>query len=134
MLLAGTLAAIAQEQTGPQNRRPRVDPEADCNKHAGGASHGGGQAAAREKAGVTQRQKEYLEKRFDLSGETHSTFTMAGGRKNVPGGARARLQDGLTWEQLGQMITLQNFEQMFQDVFTPFQLEGLRLLLQKTRA
>lgn len=34
----------------------------------------------------------------------------------------------------GQMITLQNFEAMFQDVLTPFQLEGLRLLLQKTTA
>jgi cytochrome c peroxidase len=32
----------------------------------------------------------------------------------------------------GQMITLQNFEAMFQDVLTPFQMEGLRLLLQKT--
>ena len=32
------------------------------------------------------------------------------------------------------MITLQNFEAMFQDVLTPFQLEGLRLLLQKTTA
>lgn len=34
----------------------------------------------------------------------------------------------------GQMITLQNFEAIFQDVLTPFQLEGLRLLLQKTTA
>jgi cytochrome c peroxidase len=34
----------------------------------------------------------------------------------------------------GQLITLQNFETMFQDVLTPFQLEGLRLLLQKTTA
>jgi cytochrome c peroxidase len=34
----------------------------------------------------------------------------------------------------GQLITLQNFEGMFQDVLTPFQLEGLRLLLQKTTA
>ena len=34
----------------------------------------------------------------------------------------------------GQMITLQNFESMFQDVLTPFQMEGLRLLLQKTTA
>jgi cytochrome c peroxidase len=32
------------------------------------------------------------------------------------------------------MITLQNFEAMFQDVLTPFQMEGLRLLLQKTTA
>ena len=34
----------------------------------------------------------------------------------------------------GQLITLQNFELMFQDVLTPFQMEGLRLLLQKTTA
>lgn len=34
----------------------------------------------------------------------------------------------------GQLITLQNFEAMFQDVLTPFQIEGLRLLLQKTTA
>jgi cytochrome c peroxidase len=34
----------------------------------------------------------------------------------------------------GQLITLQNFEHMFQDILTPFQLEGLRLLLQKTTA
>jgi cytochrome c peroxidase len=34
----------------------------------------------------------------------------------------------------GQLITLQNFEVVFQDVLTPFQLEGMRLLLQKTTA
>lgn len=34
----------------------------------------------------------------------------------------------------GQLITVENFEAMFQDVLTPFQLEGLRLLLQKTTA
>ena len=34
----------------------------------------------------------------------------------------------------GQLITLQNFEQLFQDVLTPFQMEGMRLLLQKTTA
>lgn len=34
----------------------------------------------------------------------------------------------------GQLITLQNFESLFQDVLTPFQIEGLRLLLQKTTA
>lgn len=34
----------------------------------------------------------------------------------------------------GQLLTLQNFEAHFQDVLTPFQLEGLRLLLQKTVA
>ncbi len=32
----------------------------------------------------------------------------------------------------GQLITLQNFETLFQDVLTPFQLEGMRLLLEKT--
>lgn len=34
----------------------------------------------------------------------------------------------------GKLITLQNFEELFQDVLTPFQLEGMRLLLQKTTA
>ena len=34
----------------------------------------------------------------------------------------------------GQLITLQNFEILFQDILTPFQMEGLRLLLQKTTA
>jgi cytochrome c peroxidase len=34
----------------------------------------------------------------------------------------------------GQLITLQNFESLLQDVITPFQMEGLRLLLQKTTA
>lgn len=34
----------------------------------------------------------------------------------------------------GEIITLQNFETLFQDVLTPFQLEGMRLLLEKTTA
>jgi cytochrome c peroxidase len=34
----------------------------------------------------------------------------------------------------GELITLQNFEAKFADVLTPFQMEGLRLLLQKTTA
>ncbi len=34
----------------------------------------------------------------------------------------------------GQLIELQNFERIFQDVLTPFQMEGMRLLLQKTTA
>jgi cytochrome c peroxidase len=34
----------------------------------------------------------------------------------------------------GKLITLQNFEAMLGDVLTPFQLEGMRLLLQKTTA
>jgi cytochrome c peroxidase len=34
----------------------------------------------------------------------------------------------------GQLITLQNFETILGEVVTPFQLEGLRLLLQKTTA
>jgi cytochrome c peroxidase len=34
----------------------------------------------------------------------------------------------------GQLVTLQNFESLFTDVMTPFQLEGMRLLLQKTTA
>jgi cytochrome c peroxidase len=34
----------------------------------------------------------------------------------------------------GKLITLENFEEMFADVMTPFQLEGLRLCLEKTTA
>ena len=34
----------------------------------------------------------------------------------------------------GQLITLENFETLFQDVLTPFQMEGLKFLLEKTPA
>jgi cytochrome c peroxidase len=163
-----------------------------------------------DKAEVMKKAKEYLEKRYDLSGKTDPRVTMSGGRKPVPVGPTARLADGLTWEALGkmspdeirkrkafpyvplwhplqevggmvfppvqtkvvdglervdvefdlpeaylpefppplfltsrpdlgdvsrgQLITLQNFETLLQDVCTPFQLEGLKLLLQKTPA
>ncbi len=159
---------------------------------------------------ITERQRKYLESRFDLSGKTDPKVTMSGGRKPVPVGPTARLPEGMTWEKLsqmtpdeirerdlfpyaplwhplqevggmvfpqvqtkvveglervdvefdlpdaylpefppplfltsrpdlgdvskGQLITLQNFESLFQDVLSPFQLEGMRLLLQKTTA
>jgi cytochrome c peroxidase len=159
---------------------------------------------------VMRRQREYLDKRYDLSGKTDPDVKMSGGRKNIPVGPTARLPEGVTWDQIGQMspdemkrrkafpyvplwhplqevggmvfppvqikvvdglervdvefdlpeaylpefppamfitprpdlgdvskgqlITLQNFETIFADVLTPFQLEGMRLLLQKTTA
>jgi cytochrome c peroxidase len=163
-----------------------------------------------DRAEVKERQKEYLEKRFDLSGRTDPMVTMSGGKKRIPIGPTARLAEDVTWESLGRMtpdeiregdlfpytplwhplqdiggmvfpevqtklvtglervdvefdlpeayipefppamflttrpdlgdvshgklITLQNFETMLQDVLTPFQMEGMRLLLQKTTA
>jgi cytochrome c peroxidase len=163
-----------------------------------------------DKAKVMERQKKYLESRFDLSGKTDPKATMSGGRKRLAVGPTPRLPAGVTWEDLGKMapeemrrrklfpyaplwhplqevggmvfpqvqtkvvdglervdvdfdlpdaylpefppplfvttrpdlgdvakgklITLQNFEALFQDVLTPFQLEGLRLLLEKTTA
>jgi cytochrome c peroxidase len=159
---------------------------------------------------VMKRQAQYLNERYDLSGRTHPTVTMSGGKKRIPVGPTARLRGGVTWDALGkmspneirsrnlfpyaplwhplqevggmvfpevqtklvdglerleigfdlpeafipefppamfltsrpdvgdaskgQLITLQNFETIFQDVLTPFQLEGMRLLLQKTTA
>ena len=159
---------------------------------------------------VMKKAREYLSQRYDLSGKTDPNTKMSGGRKNVPMGPTARLPQGLTWEQVGnmspddmrkrrafpytplhhplqevggmvfpdvqikvvqglervdvgfdlpepyipefppplfltsrpdlgdvskgQLITLQNFEAIFQDVLTPFQLEGLKLLLEKTTA
>ncbi len=160
------------------------------------------------KDAVMQKQKQYLEQRYDLSGRTHPSLRMSGGRKAIPVGPTARLSQGVTWESLGQMtpeeirqknlfpytplwhplqdvggmvfppvqtkvqdglervevgfdlpdaylpefppalflttrpdlgdvskgqlITQQNFEGLFHEVLTPFQMEGLRLLLQKT--
>jgi cytochrome c peroxidase len=159
---------------------------------------------------VAKRQRALLEKRYDLSGRTHPTITMSGGRKKIPVGPTARLPQGVTWDQLGEMtpeqmrerdlfpytplhhplqdvggmvfptvqtkaveglervdvlfdlpevyipefppplflttrpdlgdvskgqvISLQNFERILNEVCTPFQLEGMRLLLQKTTA
>lgn len=220
LLLVGTgLTAEAQQQderrpgpTEPQNRQPDTGPDAlrqePTNTTEPRPTAEGKPLPDRDE--ITARQNEYLEKRFDLSGKTHPEITMSGGRKHIPVGPTARLPEGVTWEQLGEMspeemrekdlfpyaplwhplqevggmvfpsvqtevveglervdvefdlpeaylpefppaifvttrpdlgdiskgqlVTLQNFEVLFQDVLTPFQLEGMRLLLQKTTA
>jgi cytochrome c peroxidase len=213
-LLLATAAppAAAQERAAqPQNRAPATGPDI-LKQEPTNTKEARPQAASTklpDKSKVAAQQKEYLESRFDLSGRTHDV-TMSGGKKKVPAGPTARLKEGTTWEQLGQMrpeeikqknlfpyaplwhplqevggmvfppvqvkvveglervdvefdlpevfipefppalflttrpdlgdvsrgqlITLQNFEENFQDVLTPFQMEGLRLLLQKTTA
>ena len=191
-------------------------PPQDKQKAGGPAAAGeparptaGGQPLP-DRAEVMKKAKEYLEKRYDLSGKTDPRVTMSGGRKPVPVGPTARLPEGVTWDALarlspdeiktrkafpyvplwhplqdiggmvfppaqtkvvdgleradvefdlpeaytpefppplfltsrpdlgdvskGQLITLQNFESLLGEVCTPFQLEGLKLLLQKTAA
>jgi cytochrome c peroxidase len=196
---AALLAALGLTAGGQQPESRPADP----------APTAGGKPLP-DRAEVAKKQREYLEKRYDLSGKTDPNTKMSGGRKNVPVGPTARLPDGVSWEELakmspddikakkvfpyvplwhpfqdiggmvfppaqikvvdglervdiefdlpeayipefppplfltsrpdlgdvtkGQLVTLQNFEGMFQDVLTPFQLEGLKLLLQKTPA
>src|SRR5438067_1526777 len=52
---------------------------------------------------VMRKQREYLAARYDLSGRTDPEVKMSGGRKAVPVGPTAKLPEGVTWEQLGQM-------------------------------
>lgn len=56
--------------------------------------------AARPK--LDQRQRELLEKRYDLSDQP-SDVMMSGERKAVQQGVRVRLPEGVTWEQLAEM-------------------------------
>jgi cytochrome c peroxidase len=200
-------------QQQPQNRQDPTGPDLLRQPDATNTSEprplANGQPLP-DKGPVMQKQREYLEQRYDLSGKTDPNVKMSGGRKNIPVGPTARLPQGVTWGQLGgmspdeirrqkifpytplhhplqeiggmvfpqvqtkavpglervdvefdlpeafipefppamflttrpdlgdvsrgQLITLQNFEHVFQDVMTPFQLEGMRLLLQKTTA
>lgn len=159
---------------------------------------------------ITRQQAEYLQQRFDLTGRSHPTMKMSGGRKHVPMGPTARLAPGITWDRLarmspaeikrraafpftplwhpaqdrggmvfptvqtrvmagldrndmihdlphaylpefpaplyltsrpdlgdvsqGQLITAQNVDALLRDVLTPTQLEGAKLMLQKTAA
>jgi cytochrome c peroxidase len=199
-------------QQQPQNRQPASGPDIlkqEPTNTSEPRPMAGGKPLP-EKGPVMQKQQEYLKQRYDLTGKTDPNLKMSGGRKNVPVGPTARLPQGMTWEQLGnmspdemkkrrafpytplhhplqdvggmvfpdvqtkvvqglervdvgfdipeayipefppamflttrpdlgdvskgQLITLQNFEHVLQDVLTPFQMEGMRLLLQKTTA
>ncbi len=200
LLVVAGCAALAQD-TKPRARPPASGSEARPTAE-------GKPLPNRDE--VMARQRQYLQQRFDLSGKTHPTIRMSGGRKPIPVGPTARLAPGMTWETLGalspddirqknafpyaplwhplqdvggmvfpevqtkvvdglervdvafdlpeayipefppalflttrpdlgdvskgQLITLQNFEALFQDVLTPFQMEGMRLMLQKTTA
>jgi cytochrome c peroxidase len=210
ILGVATCAALAQTASEPRNKQTASGPDIlkaePSNASEPRPTANGKPLPNREE--VMRKQRQYLERRYDLSGRTHPTVRMSGGRKAIPVGPTARLPQGVTWEALGQMspqeirqknlfpfvplwhplqevggmvfppvqlkvqdglervdvafdlpdaylpefppalflttrpdlgdvskgqlITMQNFETMFQDVLTPFQLEGLRLLLQKT--
>ncbi|WP_257448128.1 cytochrome B6 [Archangium lipolyticum] len=205
-------AALAQDTGKPRNKQPASGSDIlksePSNTSEARPNASGKPLPNRDE--VTRKQRQYLEQRYDLSGRTHPTLRMSGGRKAVPVGPTARLPQGVTWDALGQMspeemrqkklfpytplwhpiqevggmvfppvqtkvvdglervdvafdlpdaylpefppalfittrpdlgdvskgqlITLQNFETLFQDVLTPFQMEGMRLLLQKTTA
>ncbi|QRN99068.1 cytochrome B6 [Archangium violaceum] len=205
-------AALAQDTGKPRNKQPASGPDI-LKSEPSNTSEARPNASGKplpDRDEVTRKQRQYLEQRYDLSGRTHPTLRMSGGRKAVPVGPTARLPQGVTWDALGQMspeemrqkklfpytplwhplqevggmvfppvqtkvvdglervdvafdlpdaylpefppalfittrpdlgdvskgqlITLQNFETLFQDVLTPFQMEGMRLLLQKTTA
>nr|MBA2557071.1 cytochrome B6 [Chloroflexota bacterium] len=54
-----------------------------------------------EKPAIEARQRELLERRYDLRDEP-SGSAMSGGRRQVQRGVRVRLSEGVTWEQLAQ--------------------------------
>jgi cytochrome c peroxidase len=60
------------------------------------------QKMSAEKPKVMQRHRKLLESRYDLSNKPHPGVTMTRG-KAVQGGVRARLPQGVTWEQLGSL-------------------------------
>lgn len=66
-----------------------------------------------EKAGIAQRQQEFLESRYDLSDRPAQGVTMTRG-KPVQAGVRVKLPKGTTWEQLAGMTAQQIRER---DVF-----------------
>jgi len=55
------------------------------------------------KAGVMERQRQLLSRRYDLSDRAMEGVMMSGGRKAVQGGVRVKLPEGLTWDQLAAM-------------------------------
>src|SRR5438105_784678 len=79
--LAATLALSAAEQ--PRNKQPASGPDRlKSDPTAGGK-------ALPDRAEVAKKQRDYLEKRYDLSGKTDPNTKMSGGRKNVPVGPTA---------------------------------------------
>ncbi len=54
------------------------------------------------KSKFMERQKELLERRYDLS-DRSSDVMMSGGRKAVQQGVRVKLPEGMTWERLNAM-------------------------------
>ncbi len=56
-----------------------------------------------EKSAVEQKQRELLERRYDLADRAVPGLMMSGGRKAVQGGVRVKLPRGVTWEQLAGM-------------------------------
>ena len=53
------------------------------------------------KADLQEKQKSLLERRYDLSDQP-SDVKMSGGRRAVQQGVRVKLQEGVTWEDLGE--------------------------------
>jgi cytochrome c peroxidase len=212
LLLVAGCAALAQGSNTPRNKqqasgtdlpKSSLAPTSEPRPTAEGKP-------LPDRDEVMKRQSQYLSQRYELSGRTHPTVKMSGGRKAIPVGPTARLGQGVTWESLaqmspedirnknlfpytplhhplqdvggmvfpavqtkvvdglervdvgfdlpeayipefppalflttrpdlgdvskGQLVTLQNFETLFHEVLTPFQMEGMRLLLQKTTA
>ncbi|WP_447968152.1 cytochrome B6 [Nitrospira sp. M1] len=56
-----------------------------------------------QKKEVMAQHMNIINKRYDLSGRTHPTVTMSGGRKHIPVGPTAKLKDGVTWEKLSKL-------------------------------
>ena len=53
-----------------------------------------------QKSDVMKEHMAVIKERYDLSGRTHPTITMSGGRKHIPVGPTAKLKQGVTWDML----------------------------------
>jgi len=56
-----------------------------------------------QKTEVMAMHMNVINERYDLSGRTHPTVTMSGGRKHIPIGPTAKLKDGVSWENLSKL-------------------------------
>lgn len=56
-----------------------------------------------DKPKVMSRQKDLLEKRYDLSNKPMGQMKMSGGRKAVQQGVRVKLPAGMSWDELARM-------------------------------